>query len=547
MSAESFNLLDEPWIDVRQRDGSSAQMSLLDVFVQAHDIRSITGEVATQSVAILRLMLAILYRATPTDMPPHEVWRRWWARGHFEVDEIRSYLDAHRDRFDLLSPVAPFYQVADLATSKGELTSLARLIANVPPKEPYFTVRTQESYERLDLAEAARWLVHAQAFDPSGIKTGAVGDARVKGGRGYPIGLAWAGWLGLVVLQGRSLFETLMLNLDLSARTTTDSAVWEREPQGAGVEDRALPEQPLGPVDLLTWQSRRVRIATDGTRATGALLCNGDPLHPRNQQAFERMTAWRRSAAQEKQHGIDKVLMPQAHDPGRAAWRGLGSLLALGPDGEPREGERPGTLQWLGLLVRQEILPESFPVTVQLLGVEYGSNNSVVASTFQDATLTLPAAIAADERLAALAVIAVGDGDLAVRALGDLARNLALASGWSPDSPTARGPASERARAGAYQTLEGDYLDWLRELQPDADPLALRSAWQLRVARAVSGRARRLVEAAGLPASQGRSVKSGSGERYLNSAIAERWFFHSLREHLKGAFPAPDPGATDDD
>ncbi|NYN06610.1 type I-E CRISPR-associated protein Cse1/CasA, partial [Salmonella enterica subsp. enterica serovar Typhimurium] len=65
---------------------------------------------------------------------------------------------------------------------------------------------------KLSFAEAARWLVHTQAYDYSGIKPGVEGDPRVKGGKGYPIGTGWSGMTGGTVIRGTTLLETLLLN-----------------------------------------------------------------------------------------------------------------------------------------------------------------------------------------------------------------------------------------------------------------------------------------------------------------------------------------------
>ena len=56
-----FNLLDEPWIKVMKRDGTIDEVSLITVFEQAHLYTDLAGELATQNVAVLRLLLAVLH------------------------------------------------------------------------------------------------------------------------------------------------------------------------------------------------------------------------------------------------------------------------------------------------------------------------------------------------------------------------------------------------------------------------------------------------------------------------------------------------------
>jgi CRISPR system Cascade subunit CasA len=182
-----FNLIDEPWIVALGRDGRERQESILGVFEHAPLFTTIGGEVPTQAFAITRLLLAFLHRALdgPEDQ---QDWEQLWAADELPMAAIRAYADRVRPRFDLFDPVVPFFQVAGLRTAKGEVFGLDRIVADVPNGEPLFTTRSAANLARMGPAEAARWLVHVHAFDPSGIKSGAVGDATVKGGKGYPIG-----------------------------------------------------------------------------------------------------------------------------------------------------------------------------------------------------------------------------------------------------------------------------------------------------------------------------------------------------------------------
>lgn len=222
----SYSLIDRPWITVRRHGGGTDELSIMDTFRRAHELEGLGGEVPTQSFAIARLLLAILHSAVdgPRDV---EHWEQLWQDAVLPVDRIEQYLSDHRARFDLFHPVTPFFQVADLRTGKGEVSELNKLIADVPNGYPFFTTRLGP-IQSLPAAEAARWLVHCHAFDPSGIKSGALGDNRVKGGKGYPIGVGWSGLLGGVLPEGNTLRETLLLNLiaDSDERWMGDAPAW---------------------------------------------------------------------------------------------------------------------------------------------------------------------------------------------------------------------------------------------------------------------------------------------------------------------------------
>lgn len=215
-------------------------------------------------------------------------------RKAFPLDEIDSYSDRWLNRFNLFDDSAPFMQVTDLHTSNGGYSGLTKIISEVPPNDKFFTTRDGAGTTSLSFAEAARWLVHTHAFDVSGIKSGAVGDPRVKGGRGYPIGTGISGPMGIVIVEGKSLAETILLNLFLQDDPQQDVPVWERPPQTA-TPDREHPV-PTGCADLFTWQSRRVRLIADGDRVVDVLLCNGDKVEWKYLLHNDSTTAWRYSA-----------------------------------------------------------------------------------------------------------------------------------------------------------------------------------------------------------------------------------------------------------
>src|SRR5699024_6516957 len=90
-------------------------------------------------------------------------------------DAVLEYLALWEDRFDLLDPVKPFMQVADLHTKSGAFSEIQRIVPEA--EDEYFTMRAGRGRDSLSFAEAARWLIYAQAYDYSGIKSGAEGDA----------------------------------------------------------------------------------------------------------------------------------------------------------------------------------------------------------------------------------------------------------------------------------------------------------------------------------------------------------------------------------
>ncbi|MCG8919326.1 type I-E CRISPR-associated protein Cse1/CasA [Actinokineospora sp. PR83] len=528
-SEPSFDLIEQPWILVRLDNGDVVELSLVDTVRRAKEVVALLGDVPTQVFAVTRLLLAVLHRAVrgPADL---DEWERMWSGG-LPVDTVRRYLDEHRERFDLLHPLTPFLQVADLHTPKGEFSELSKLIVDVPNGRPFFTTRIGGGLS-LSFAEAARWVVHCQAFDPSGIKSGAVGDERVKGGKGYPIGQAWSGHLGGVLVEGGNLHETLLLNLvttdfERAESDREDLPVWERPVLGAA-EEVPGGRAPAGPVELFTWPSRRIRLAVTGDEVTGVLICNGDRLTPQNLNRFEPHTAWRRSKAQEAKHKQATVYMPLEHDPSRAIWRGLQAMLpaatASPGGGEPPPRLSPGVVRWVGRLRVEEALPADYPVHLHTLGVLYGSNNSVVDEIVED-RMSVAAMLLTQDAAALTAVVlaCVAAAEAAAKALGSLAANLVEASGGEHAGPRSR------ALESAYDALDPLFRSWVGGLGPDTDPTTCQQEWHERAKRAIRALGVDLLAQAPAVAMAGRS----RGGRLLTAFHADRWFDKALRD----AFP----------
>ncbi|GAA2699132.1 type I-E CRISPR-associated protein Cse1/CasA [Nonomuraea recticatena] len=540
----SFDLTSSPWLPVQRHDGRADLLSLREVFAQAHELRRLVGDVPTQEFALLRLLLAILHDAIegPQDL---QDWHELWNEG-LPAARVETYLDGCRSRFDLLHPETPFFQTAGLRNATGEISSLDRLVADVPNGAPFFTMRARGA-GRLDFAEAARWLVHAHAFDTSGIKTGAVGDPRVQNGKVYPQGVAWSGNLGGVLAEGDNLSETLLLNLiafdtlNLQIDPDRDLPAWRRPPSGPQTADPGESKtRPAGLRDLYTWQSRRIRLAFDAESVHGVVLAYGDPLTPHNRHLQEPMTGWRRSAAQEKKLGEPQVYLPREHDPDRTAWRGLGALVAGRAEGSEQRKEaaalvRPRIMDWVARLTVEGDLPADFLIRARLFGVVYGTQQSVIDEIIDDA-VAMPVVLLHrdDTGLAQAAIDAVADADRAVAILGDLAADLARASG--ADSEAHR----STAKTAGFAALDGAFRAWLAQLNLRDPAQQQREAWQRHAHRIILRAGEQILTTAPEAVWAGRVIVTKQGrDLWLTAGQADLSFRVRLREALPGAQTDP--------
>lgn len=535
---EAFDLTHQPWLRVLFTDGRRGVLSLREVFHQSREILRIAGETPQQDAALLRLLLVILWRAHRRADERLSGWDpegviEWWvetftgASPEASQAVVQRYLDETEDRWDLMHPTHPFMQVADLHTLKGEYSPVQKLVQD--SESPYFSMRAAEGLDSLDLAEAARWLVHLQAWNYSGIKSGAVGDPRVKGGRGYPIGTGWTGRTGLVVVQGRNLAETFVLNTAPDVVFTddaeTDLPVWEREPDTAAPRGR---EHPTGPCDLLTWQSRRTRLHVAGGRVTGVLVANGDRIESQNTLA-DPMTAYRFSEPQSKKAGRD-VWMPRQHNETRTLWRGIEPLFAHQADTSATV-RAPATIIALRQVkddLMDELRGRDVQVTVELVGTVYGTQDSSVTATLHESMpLRLAVLMEGDVRVAQSIITAAEGAMTAAVAVGQFSAMLRQAAGheYAFDAD---------ATARLLAAFNEPFKEWLAGYHPEPEQAhEQRRHWFASVERMTLVQARTQLRGASPAALVGREDPDGR----LHSA-ASAWSL--LRRRLAEAIGTPE-------
>lgn len=566
----SFNLLDEPWIQCSDSAENPITLSIRDIFSGRGDAQKVLGDSPTQDYAVIRVLLAIFWRAHALDIartyshssrPVHFEWGEWFEGKRESLlkerrDEVvLDYLNAFADRFDLLSETQPFMQVATLHSKKGETRPISYIVPEAA--EDFFTMRTGGGRQSLPLAEAARWLIHLQAYDYSGIKTGAEGDPRVKGGRGYPIGTGWTGRTGGTLILGTGgLLETLLLNTSQAVVNTlhgtnpveNDKPVWERESDTAaqrpGSDDK-LGAVPLGAADLATWQARRVRLIVEDGKATRVVVSNGDRIPDAGKNVLaDPMTPYRYSPNQSKKGVTAYYARP--YDSTQTMWRGLDSLIALEDDpGFDRKKAkaplRPENLSNLAALDADGYL-EKHVFDVALISMEYGSNESLVAGTFSS-TIGLPVLVLRDDE-------AGRKVRNAVRTSAKKTYEVAISMGWfAGQLRVAAGDDYEFgviAKDRFFAQLEPQFIEWMSTVSVDTTEES-QKVWQKRARGVALAHARELLRGAGQKAVIGREIDGG--EEGKGRIISAGSLYRQLLRRLDKDLPltAPPAGSRNTD
>jgi CRISPR system Cascade subunit CasA len=234
------------------------------------------------------------------------------------------------------------------------------------------------------------------------------------------------------------------------------------------------------------------------------------------------------------------------HDPARSAWRGLGALVIGQSQGRDQRKDaaaslRPRVLEWIARLTTEGYLPQEHLIRARLLGAVYGTQQSVFNEMVDDGLVMAVVLLhERDERFAQAALEAAADADAAVRILGQLAADLAEASGSPAD------PQRESAHDVGYGALDGPYRRWLRDLTPTRDPQAARRDWQRLTRRAIAEAGERLLAGcAGDAAWAGRTVATAGGELWLNDTRADLRFRRELKKRLGQATTDDAPAGID--
>lgn len=540
MPEKAFNLLHEPWILVMKPDGEAEEVSLLNLFRSAPKWRGLAGELPTQDVAVLRLLLAILhavfgrydldgeYRPPSSPGDALERWKALWDRGSFPMEVIEDYLLHYEDRFWLFHPERPFYQVAALGNREDifgpfEASKLNGELSESNHKVRLFSQRTGDRKNALHYSEAVRWLLYINAFAETFGKL----EAKGKPSKNSPsLGVGWLGKLGLITAVGNNLFETLLLNL-VFLKDGEDELwgkgrpVWEEETVKA--EERTEIAVPDNPCALLTLQSRRLLLRREKDLVVGFLLLGGD-FFPKENALAEQMTVWKNIA---KEKAGKPIYSPARHNPARQIWRDFSALVS-----QAHDKHRPGIVNWLARLKERDFIPR-LHFHFQTAAISYGTMEAVIDDVFSDTisfNADLLTTLGADWISRIIEEIETAE-KLAEQA-GRLAQDLAKASG-SADGARQKDAAKEQA----YFRLDMPFRKWLEGIDPAQDEMVEASDRWWRQARSiVRSLGKELVEQAGPQAFVGRVVtKDGKERRYIAPQAYNSFLYHtSTRDALKG-------------
>ncbi len=379
-----YNLIDSPWISVIYSEkGTNKLVSIKTLFKEAQLIESLAGDTKTQDFAILRVLLAVLntvYSRFNAEGKPYccieldetyrqisavdrddlnayldaldEAWEVLWEQGGFS-SILGEYLDKWYDRFYLFDDKYPFFQalkedVTGDKINKKNPSSISgktfdRTLSESGNKIALFSPKyeAKSNKEILNEDEVARWLITYQGYTGLSDKTKFITDEEYE-----RISKGWLFDIGGIYIEGKNLFETLMLNLVLVHPEekhvgNIQKPCWEYSSKLL-INEYLDNKMTDNLAQLYTMWSRAIYIDPE-IDLQKAFSCNVVKLPglDNRDQFLEPMTLWRFN-----EQGINKdYYTPRKHRTNESLWRSFG-LMAM-PSSDNNKQRRPGLITWL--------------------------------------------------------------------------------------------------------------------------------------------------------------------------------------------------------
>ena len=468
----TFDLRRQPWIGVVREDRTRDELGLLEVLSSAHELRAISDTLPPVECGLIRLLVAFVLDIFP--LRDGRDWEELWDAGRFDEPRLLKYFDEEwPDRFDLFDERYPFLQSAN---ADGEDKPLAALLPShsTTNSEMYFH-HLLESDIAVSPAVAARLLTTIPCF-------------AIAGGRGWSPAINGAPpWY--VLLQGRNLFETILLNC-----CVTESLL----PFAAGSAPPAWrDERPVKPelllsvsqLEALTWRPRIVRLLPTGsgkcslTNAETAVLINRLKFDPgfywveRNGEAGgdgknKKSLKWRDPhLAYRTRKDQESPVRPSE---GRQIWRDIGPLALLRHSEDTGRDvlyERPAVVSQFAQFVRQRILPADTPLRLAIYGIR---TKDAKVLEWQRHQLNPPAPLILEEKFHTLAEAEMKRADDIAYALAQAIKHTYPRDGKGNDKAfntliaRAQGDFWNRLRL-CYTDAPASLLHRLAPLQPERD------------------------------------------------------------------------------
>lgn len=471
-SPPDFSLVHDPWIPTTDGD-----VSLDHALRRSRDITAVASGNAAQDVAILRWILAVIYRSYGLNAPIGgdedaglDQWETVWNADNLYTDEVATYLDDHAGEMTLRNLLVPEMRSAKDVWKDGHV---------LYPARDLFPQAVPDAFTPAEVARAALYL---NAWNTAGVKTGDPNDPRTDKGKITGTRVGSLGWAGATSIVGSTLHETLCLNWVPILATPEDKPAWELAPfhpcgrDGVDGNDGYRP----GVAELLTWNSRRLNARWEDGLATGFMVSRGDNLHGTFFDGAEPMSGFSFNKSQSSKAKVPVYTPTPMTTPGRS-WRCMGGMMPSVTSaatvssgvGEGSPTHRPSeAARWVGMAASEGILPAGFIARMHHVSYEYGTQNAVIDSARMTEFPVPSGALSTDGAYAATVRAAIDyTSDVVTKAIRSFVWAMDIARGGEGDWGTRMTEDVEVF----YTALSAAFNKWAQSTTGGAEDLA---RWQ---------------------------------------------------------------------
>ncbi|RMC51983.1 type I-E CRISPR-associated protein Cse1/CasA [Lactobacillus sp. ESL0225] len=428
MIERKFNLTTDPWIKVIVSDtNQELKVSLIDLFKNAHQYRQLAGEMRVQNLAIMRLLLAILttvysrfdaagqlydwliegtdqfgsdakfdedYDEEDIEEDTLTTWHELYQKGQFS-DLVIEYLKYYSDRFDFFGK-HPFYQAtkeeydslvpANKSVAKGKGTvaikQINRRVSESNNSPALFSPKAGEYKNEMPIDELVRWVITYQNY------TGVTDKTKITASEKFSVSPGWLYKLNPVLISGKSIFETLMLNLVLynqgEQKIALERPVWEFASAKAYISERQTGNLPDNLAELYTSWARVLHFEwSEDVQPT--IFSAGLPKIDSTNAFIEPMTVWHQDDKTGKYRPAARSLKTLS----KSMWRNFSNYVNVQTANDTQE---PGVIKWLRLLKENQLITRNRLLTlvsIDLIDDGNATSQSPTAELYDDMSIDI--------------------------------------------------------------------------------------------------------------------------------------------------------------
>jgi len=386
-----YNLIEEPWIPVRDLAGNRKELGIRDVLLTAENLSVIEDPSPLVTAALHRFLLAVLYRALEGPCDIDEA-KKLFKEG-LPKDRIRAYLEKWKGRFYLFDEKYPFGQIPDFEPKEWRSWTALAAEHNADNAKVLFDHIDVNNSGAISFAAATRWMLATHTYAVS------TGKSELS-----HTGTAPSAGAVMAIPIGKTLADTLLYCLVPQNREIIqkDLPLWEREPETLQYfkkpvrvrdkktgkdKDRAVERTASGIVDVYTWRSRTIFLKEDRSDKISDLgLASG--VGYLESMTIDPMVSYRIGNKKDEGVEIKEKKRVVVHLEDKGIWRDFDSLL---PDDNHLA---PKVVEHTVVLTRNIL--DRFPKGILVMGQRYYPPRPNIAF-WRNEFFILPSALAGDK------------------------------------------------------------------------------------------------------------------------------------------------------